>query len=153
MIATAFPTSNSRKLKTSASSAQAVCGLAIYATAQFAAGPNAAEPSQESANAFGDWRGLRPALERRGVSASLHYTGEVQGNPSGGASQGAVYQGLGQASIDIDLAESVGWKNAIFHFLGYSIQGESLTANHVDDLNVASNLDALVLGLRFDLEF
>ena len=116
-----------------------ICAVVQYADHVLAIEPPA---GVESANLFGDGRGLRPTLEDRGISISLHYTGEVQANPSGGRSQGLVDQGLGRGSIDVDLGRAAGWAGAQLHVLGYAIHGESLTANHVDDLNVASNIDA-----------
>ncbi len=55
-----------------------------------------------------DFDGGRARLADRGVTFSLFYTAEVFGNATGGRSQGAVYDGLVEPSIDIDFGKLTG---------------------------------------------
>jgi len=81
-------------------------------------------------------------LTDRGISFPFSYTGEIMGNLSGGYKQGAVYDGLLKAGIQVDLEKLSGWKGATFLANGLYPQGPSLTNLYVHDFNGASNIDA-----------
>ena len=95
-----------------------------------------------TAEPLGASPGWREKLERAGLNLSLHYTGELQSNPIGGVTQGGVVQGLVRGSLDLDLEQALGWSGTRFHVHGYNIHGESLTSEHLNDLNVTSNIDS-----------
>lgn len=91
----------------------------------------------------GDWCGGRTQLEARGIEFSLDYTGEVFGNVSGGMSRSAIYAGLAEVALDLDLEKLTGWwrggslrVNSIFP------HGNSLTEGPVGDAAGLSNIDA-----------
>ena len=79
---------------------------------------------------------------RSGIQFQILYSGEVLGNVSGGARQGAIYEGLLKAGLQIDLEKVWGWKEARFFAGALYAHGPSLTQNYVHDLNVVSNIDA-----------
>ena len=85
----------------------------------------------------------RLAIPSAGVSFPISYTGEVWGNPTGGHRQGAVYDGLLEAGMTIDLAKAVYWQGATLTVDGLYPHGSSITRNDVRDFNVLSNIDAL----------
>src|ERR1700693_6651206 len=53
----------------------------------------------------GDWDGLRTTLSGYGVAISMTYTADPQGNVAGGIKRGAVYDGLLQTQVDVDLGK------------------------------------------------
>ena len=81
-------------------------------------------------------------LTDRGITFPLSYTGEVMGNLSGGYKQGAVYDGLIQTGIQIDLEKLSGWKGASFLVNGLYPHGPSITNLYVHDFNGVSNINA-----------
>ena len=76
----------------------------------------------------------------RGVRLSLGYTGEVFGNPIGGARRGAVYDGLVELGLNADLEKLAGWTGARFHADGYYPHGVSGSDRFVGDLGEFSNI-------------
>jgi porin len=92
----------------------------------------------------GNWGGERDVLDKKGVDFSAQYTAEVFGNPYGGNyGHGAVYDGLLNAGLSIDLEKLTGWwKGASFHANGFWMAGQSGTQKYVGDFSVFSNIDA-----------
>ncbi len=88
-----------------------------------------------------------PSLQNRwsepveGVKLQLGFAQEVLGNVTGGVRQGAIYAGLVQAGIELDLERLAGWKGGTFLANALYAYGPSLTAVYVRDLNVLSNID------------
>lgn len=78
-----------------------------------------------------------------GLSFPISYKGEVLGNPLGGHRQGAIYDGLLEAGVVIDLGKMARWQGATITVDGLYPHGSSLTRNDVRDFNVLSNIDAL----------
>ena len=112
-----------------------------------AAETNAEEPTQTAAteqpanpalvDVFQKW--LKPT---EGLEFQINYIGEVLGDVSGGYRQGAIYEGLLKAGVQLDLEKLTGWKGgALFVNMLYP-HGDSLTQKYTHDLNVVSNIDA-----------
>jgi porin len=78
-----------------------------------------------------------------GLSFPVSYKGEVLGNPVGGYRQGAIYDGLLEAGVTVDLGKLANWQGATLTVDGIYPHGSSLTRNDVRDFNVLSNIDAL----------
>ena len=71
--------------------------------------------------------GLRAKLAALGIVPGLIYTGEEFGNPAGGYRQGAVYNGLLTAGLDVDFGKLLGWDGLKFHALTYESHGANGT--------------------------
>jgi porin len=82
-------------------------------------------------------------ITNAGVTFPVTYTGEVLGNPTGGHRQGAIYDGVLQAGITIDLGKLANWQGATFKVDGLYPHGSSLTRNDVRDFNGVSNIDTV----------
>ena len=93
--------------------------------------------------ANGDPYGTRAWLAGRGFTYGLSYYGEVMGNPSGGFSQGSIYDGRFKIVIDLDLEKIIGWKGLSFHGNAYQIHGHGLTRDHIGNLLTATSVEAL----------
>ena len=91
---------------------------------------------------LGDMFGLRTVLDRYGISLGLQETSEVFGNPTGGVTQGAAYDGLTEVSLGVDLEKAIGLKGGIFNVSAFQIHGRGLTLTHVDNLQTVSSIEA-----------
>ena len=93
---------------------------------------------------LGDCGGLRSKLIERGVHVRLGYIGEVFGNVSGGRRTGAVYGGLAEMSMELDLERlaSGGWHDGRFYTSALWTHGASLSTRLVGDAHGASNIEA-----------
>lgn len=72
----------------------------------------------------GDWGGLRPALERRGITLDLFETFDFYGNISGGEHRALEYFARTRLTLDVDLEKLLGWKGAEFYATAVTQQGE-----------------------------
>ena len=92
----------------------------------------------------GDWGGLRKTLENDGLKFTPVYYGEVFGNPTGGAGQGVIYDGLLDLNLDLDLDRmSEGTLSDLsFHVDADYIHGKSLSQGFVGDFSNTSNIAA-----------
>jgi porin len=127
----------------------------IYALAAGAGHPLKADEDQEDKGGIpdpsiatslpdnGDPGGYRAALAKRGVTYGFNYIGETLGNPIGGQSQGVIYEGLAEGVVDVDLGKLLGYEGLTFHINAYQIHGRGLSEAHLDNLNVASGIEAL----------
>jgi porin len=90
----------------------------------------------------GNWGGSRDQLKNDGVSFTPVYTGEVFGNPVGGARQGVISDGLFDLTLDVDLDPLTkgALKDTIFHSNALYIYGNSLSAQDVGDFSNTSNI-------------
>jgi porin len=105
--------------------------------------PAADEPPEAAPpGLLGDWWGIRRWGTAHGIEWSLTYIGEVLGNVSGGIKPGVIFEGLGKAVLDVDLAKLAGWKGATFHVSGLYPHGDSLSEKCLGDLFILSNIDA-----------
>jgi porin len=96
----------------------------------------------ERSNLLGDAGGLRPALDAYGISLGLTETSEVLGSVGGGLARGAIYEGLTQMTLGVDLGKAAGLEGGSLNVSAFQIHGRGLSANYLDNLNVASGIEA-----------
>ena len=85
---------------------------------------------------------FKKALLDLGYNFQVNYTGEVLGNPVGGAQQSAAYEGLLEMGIDGDLNRIAGLKGASFHINAFEIHGHGLTTYNIFNLATISGIEA-----------
>jgi porin len=90
--------------------------------------------------ATGDWLGRRPALEEKGVEIFGGYTVEVWGNTTGGVKSGAVYTGLLDFGVNLDLEKAVGWKGASMSTTWLWLSGRDASEDLVGNFLTISNI-------------
>jgi porin len=92
----------------------------------------------------GNWGGFRDQLKNDGISLTPVYTGEVFGNPSGGARQGVITGGLLNTSLDVDFDPLThgAAKDLTFHVNALYIYGPSLTDHYIGGISETSNIAA-----------
>jgi porin len=90
----------------------------------------------------GDWDGLRKKLADDGMTLSPTYYGEVFGNPSGGARQGATYDGLLDLEFDLDLEKMSdgGVDGLTIHASALYLHGTDLSQRYVGDFSDTSDI-------------
>jgi porin len=92
-------------------------------------------------NLLGDIGGLRPWMQYYGLQLGATETSEVLGNPTGGIRQGAIYEGVTDLNLGWDLRTYFGWRG-VFFARAFQIHGRGLSANDLDNLNIASGIEA-----------
>jgi len=90
---------------------------------------------------LGDFNKERAHLEDEGLTFTPSYTGEVFGNPVGGAKQGVIYEGLLDLELTLDFQKMAGWDGS-FHVSSYYPMGNSLTDSDTHDLLGVSSIAA-----------
>jgi porin len=98
------------------------------------------EPGQTTLT--GDWGGLRPYLERKGVVFNLNYTNDFLSNVRGGIGPGSVLIGVFQPQLDIDLQKLLGWQGGHFHTHGLVTHGPFFSQTYLGNILAVSNLEA-----------
>jgi porin len=93
-------------------------------------------------NMLGDMGGLRPWLNRYGITLGLSETSEVLGNLRGGLGHGATYDGLTEMSVGLDTQKAFGLPGGIFNVSALQIHGSNLSAHFLGTLNTASGIEA-----------
>jgi len=90
----------------------------------------------------GDWGGVRKSLENDGFTFAPTWTGEVFGNPKGGAAQGIEEDGVFNMPFDFDLERmSEGAvKNLTVHANFLYLYGPGLSPKYVGDFSNTSNI-------------
>lgn len=96
----------------------------------------------ERSNLFGDMGGLRPWLDRYGMTLSLQETSEYLSNFSGGIRRGAAYDGVTQLTVGVDLEKAVGLAGGSINVSALQIHGTSLTQRNLQTLQAASGVEA-----------
>jgi porin len=91
---------------------------------------------------LGDMWGLRPLLSQYGMSLAIEETSEVLGNVTGGARQGARYDGLTQMVLQLDTQRAFGWYGGTFNASALQIHGRNLSADNLLTLQTASGIEA-----------
>jgi porin len=87
--------------------------------------------------------GLLPnPFEKRGVKFAITYIGEVLGNPTGGAKQGAVYEHRVNFAVDADLEKLLNLKQVSFHANAFQIEGGGLTRGALLNFLGVSGIEA-----------
>jgi porin len=99
----------------------------------------------------GNWGGFRDLLENHGVCFSPVYTGEIFGNPSGGARQGVISDGLFNLTLalNLDTLSNGAIKDTTFQVNALYIYGPSLSGQDVGDFSNTSSI-AAYNSLRLD---
>jgi porin len=90
---------------------------------------------------LGDLFGLRTQLSKIGVSLAIQETSEVLGNATGGVKQGAEYDGLTQAILQLDTQRAFGWYGGLFNISALQLHGRNLSAENLDSLQTASGIE------------
>ncbi len=91
---------------------------------------------------FGDWDGFRTDLSRHGVDIELFYAGSMPDNLAGGLRTGAVYQGAGLGTLDLDSEKLLGYDGGTLHVSGLLLHGEKpFSPNYSGDYNRVNLLD------------
>jgi porin len=91
---------------------------------------------------LGDMAGLRPFLSKFGISLTIQETSEVLGNVSGGVRQGFEYDGLTQATLQLDTERAFGLHGGTLNISALQIHGRDLSAENLDTLQTASGIEA-----------
>ena len=86
--------------------------------------------------------GAAHGLGKIGISFGLQETSEVLGNVTGGAKQGAAYDGLTQMVLQLDTKRAFGWYGGTFNVSALQIHGSNLSANNLLTLQTASGIEA-----------
>jgi porin len=117
--------------------------------AQPSPGPTQAPPAPakskglwERDKLLGDLGGLRARLSDAGIDLTLQETSEVLGNVTGGVHQGAVYEGATLMGVSVDTEKLLGLPGGTFNASAYQIHGHELSAENLDNLNLASGIEA-----------
>ena len=91
---------------------------------------------------FGDMGGLRPWLGNYGVTLTVQETSEYLRNLSGGVSREGAYDGLTQASVQVDTSKAFGLPGGTFNVSGLQIHGRNLSQHTLLTLQSASGIEA-----------
>nr|WP_232243468.1 carbohydrate porin [Paraburkholderia sp. SOS3] len=94
------------------------------------------------ATLFGDIGGLRPWLDRFGVTLGLQETSEYLNNLSGGTARGGAYDGLTEFSVGLDTQKAFGLPGGTFNVSGLQIHGTNLSTRNLQALQFASGIEA-----------
>ena len=97
---------------------------------------------QRSNFLLGDLFGLRTELSKYGVSLAIQETSEVLGNVTGGVHQGAAYDGLTQAILQLDTQRAFGWYGGLFNVSALQLHGRNLSSDNLYNLQTASGIES-----------
>ena len=109
-----------------------------------------ADDAEPQKTLLGDAGGLRSALQPFGLSLGLSETSEILGNLSGGIRQGAIYEGLTDASLEFDLRTKFEWPGVVFA-RAFQIHGRGLSENNLGNLITVSSIEATRATRLFEL--
>ena len=126
--------------------ATGLLAVLVTATPVCAQQPSAVDSAPDfwgRATLTGDWGGLRTTLSNDGVSFTIKYTSDLQASVTGGIRRGAVYDGLFEPEVDIDLDKAADWKGATATVSMLEISGPSATAWYVGNLLNVSSINGL----------
>lgn len=88
-----------------------------------------------------DIGGFRSAIGQYGLTFGLNETSEILGNPIGGTHRGAIYEGLTDANLALDLHPFFQWPG-VFCVRAYQIHGRGLSAHNINNLMTVSSIEA-----------
>lgn len=94
------------------------------------------------ATLLGDAGGIRTFLGNYGISIAVTETSEVLGNATGGIRQGADYDGLTTATLQLDTLRAFGVVGGLFNASALQIHGRNLSADNLLTLQTASGIEA-----------
>ncbi len=95
-----------------------------------------------SGDLLGDLAGLRPALAAHGITLGLTDLNEGFGNPTGGLRQGAIFEGLGEAMLQVDTGAAFHLPGGSMEISAFAIYGRGLSFNDLDNLQTVSSAEA-----------
>jgi porin len=92
---------------------------------------------------LGDWAGMRPAMEEKGVTAEAVLTTDFLYNARGGIKEEDTILGNFDLTLEVDTAKAGWWGNGTFflYLLGNFNSGRSMT-EIVGDVQATSNIEA-----------
>ena len=90
---------------------------------------------------LGDLGGLRAWMLDHGMTLGITETSEVLDNVTGGIRRGAIYEGVTDLNFAWDLRPDFHWRG-MFFARAYQIHGRGLSVNNLDNLNIASSIEA-----------
>ena len=93
-------------------------------------------------NLLGDMFGLRTWMARYGLSLGIVEISEALGNVTGGVERGFEYEGLTTMTLQLDTSKALGWEGGTFNASALQIHGRNLSAEHLDNLQTASGIEA-----------
>lgn len=101
-------------------------------------------------NLLGNMGGIRPWLDRYGITFDLQEVDELWGNLTGGippnggdkAGTGPAYNGVTMPTLTIDLEKLIGLKDGVFNISALQIHGRSITADRLANYNPVSGIEA-----------
>jgi porin len=96
----------------------------------------------DRSNLLGDLGGLRTAWADHGITLGLSETSEVFGNVAGGIRQGADYDGMTQAALQIDTGKAFGLDGGTFNASALQIHGRNLSADNLGTIQSATGIEA-----------
>lgn len=97
---------------------------------------------KRSSQLFGDLFGVRSALSKHGITLTASETSELLGNVSGGTQRGFAYDGVTQASLQLDTQRAFGHYGGTVNISALQIHGANLSENNLDTLQTASGIEA-----------
>jgi porin len=110
--------------------------------------PGAAGPfgflsaASNSPNLLGDMWGLRPALDKYGMSLNVIENAETFGNLTGGVRQGFEVNGLTTATLQLDTKRAFGLNGGLFNVSGLHIWGGQLSPADLLNFQTATAIEA-----------
>lgn len=99
-------------------------------------------PLSQRDTLFGDWGGLRPYLEDRGLTYEFVYTSEVFRNTSGGIMTGDDYRADLSLTLELNTEDAGWWRDGEFFVHLQAQHGDGISEDYVGDFQVLSNIDA-----------
>jgi porin len=105
----------------------------------------------QSQNLLGDMWGLRPALNKYGVSLSIVENAETFGNLTGGVKQGFEANGLTTVTVQVDTGKALGLNGGTFNVSGLEIWGGDLSDENLLVLQTATGIEADVAVRLWEL--
>jgi porin len=86
--------------------------------------------------------GLRPELNRYGITLSVQETDEWLGNTTGGIRQGFERDGLTQIQLQLDTQRAFGHYGGLFNLSVLNVHGQNISSDHLLSLETASGIEA-----------
>jgi porin len=88
--------------------------------------------------ATGTWFGLRETLTQRGITPTINYTADLQGNPVGGRRHGMAYAGQLNADLSFDLGKLAGLDGLTFNISGNWASGTDLSSDDIGNFFIVA---------------
>lgn len=105
----------------------------VVAAPALAAGPNL----------FGDWGGVRPNMEARGVALEVTLTMDFMHNLRGGVDRDGTILGNVDLTMEVDSEKAGMWKNGTFFFYALgTFNTDKFLTEIVGDVQASSNIEA-----------